>query len=136
MIHLSPPSLLGLITAMLWIPDPQTQLNYLRMYLKIKNKTIYIFLYIGVAFGVNRFKISKMKILQSVVYLFMGRFWIYVSQNVCLDMNDFLVFPNLYFGLNWTKFGQKPKEDFMLYILTYFLRLYLNYSKKLFYLDY
>ena len=73
---------------------------YLCMYLKIKNKSIYIFLYIGVAFGVNRFKFTKMKILESVVYLFMGGFWIYVSQNVCLDVNDFLVFPNLYFGVN------------------------------------
>ena len=82
------------------------------MYLKIKNKTIYIFLYIGVAFGVNRFKISKMKILQSVVYLFIGRFWIYVSQNVCLGVNDFVVFPNLYFELNQTKFGQKLKVGF------------------------
>ena len=70
------------------------------MYLKIKNKTIYIFLYIGVAFGVNRFKISKMKILESVVYLFMGGFWIYLSPNVCVGVNDILAFPNLYFGLN------------------------------------
>ena len=93
----------------------------------MKNKTIYIFLYIDIAFGVNRFKISKMKIIESVVYLFMGGFWIYVSQNVGIDVNDFLVFLNLYF-----KFGQKHKEDFMLYILTYFLRFYLNYSKNLF----
>ena len=70
------------------------------MYLKIKNKTIHIFLYIGVAFGVNRFKMSKIKLLEAVVYLFMGGFWIFISQNVCLDEYDFLVFQILYFGVN------------------------------------
>ena len=67
---------------------------------KDKKSNNIFFVYIGVAFGVYRFKFSKMKILESVVYLFMGGFWIYVSQNVCLDVNDFLIFPNLYFGLN------------------------------------
>ena len=87
-VHLSPLFLSSLLTAMLGILDPHKQLNYLRLYLKIKHKTIYIFLYIGVAFRVNRFNISKIKILESVVYLFKGVFWIYVSQNVCLDVND------------------------------------------------
>ena len=63
----------------------------------------------------------KIKLLESVVELFIGGFSIFVSQNVCLDEYDCLVFPNLYFGVNWTKFGQKLKKDFMLYVLMYFL---------------
>ena len=68
----------------------------------------------------NSFKMSKIKILASIIGLFMGGFLKSLSQNVFLCEFYHLNFPNLYFDLNRPKFGQGLKKFFILYFLCFF----------------